>query len=235
MLPPGFRRCLELAWEAYCAGSFPIGALVCDADGVVVAEGRNRIGETDAPPGRLRHTALAHAEMDVLAQLPIGEYADHVLYSSLEPCLLCRAAITMTHIGTVHHLAADVICDGLDGIRGLTAHTVRRYPTMHGPYPGLEADVASILPMAVRDGPQPDGLGGRAVPDAHAAPRRRRGSHPASTTCGRRATGPSTRRSPTSCPCCTPDPRVWSLPRHLHAPATKRTSWPPRLCTNASM
>lgn len=149
MTSPVFRRCLALAWEAYCAGSFPIGALVCDADGVVVAEGRNRIGETDAPPGRLRHTALAHAEMDVLAQLPIGEYADHVLYSSLEPCLLCRAAITMTHIGTVHHLAADVICDGLDGIRGLTAHTVRRYPTMHGPYPGLEADVASILPMAV--------------------------------------------------------------------------------------
>lgn len=157
MIPPQFRRCLELAWEAYQAGSFPIGALVCDASGTVVAEGRNRIGETGAPPGRLRNTKLAHAEMDVLAQLPIGEYADHVLYSSLEPCLLCRAAITVSHVGTVHHLASDVLCGGLDGMRSLTAHTVRRSPSVHGPYPSLEADVASILPMAVVMAQNPEG------------------------------------------------------------------------------
>lgn len=157
MIPPPFRRCLELAWEAYQAGSLPIGALVCDASGAVVAEGRNRIGETDAPPGRLRDTKLAHAEMDVLAQLPIADYTNHVLYSSLEPCLLCRSAITMSHVGTVHHLASDVLCDGLDGIRGLTAHTVCRYPSMHGPYPSLEADVASILPMAAVMAQNPEG------------------------------------------------------------------------------
>lgn len=157
MIPAPFRRCLELAWEAYQAGSFPIGALVCHTNGTVVAEGRNRIGELEAPPGRLRNTALAHAEMDVLAQLPIGEYGDHVMYSSLEPCLLCRSALTMAHIGTVHHLAADAICDGLHGIRELTPHTVRRYPTMHGPYPGLEADVASILPMATVMARNPQG------------------------------------------------------------------------------
>lgn len=149
MIPPPFRRCLELAWEAYRAGSFPVGSVVCDADGVVVAEGRNRIGESDAPPGRLRNTGLAHGEMDALAQLPMGDYGQHVLYTSLEPCLLCRAATTMAHIGTVHYLAADSLCDGLDGIRDLTGHTARRYPTLHGPYPSPESDAASILPMAV--------------------------------------------------------------------------------------
>jgi tRNA(Arg) A34 adenosine deaminase TadA len=149
MTSPQFHRCLELAWEAYCSGSFPVGALVCDASGTVVAEGRNRVGETDAPPGQLRRTALAHGEMDVLAQLPMGDYADHVLYTSLEPCLLCRSAATMTHIGAIHYLAADAVCDGLDGIRSLNGHASRRYPTLHGPFPGPESDAAAILPMAV--------------------------------------------------------------------------------------
>ncbi len=147
--PPQLRRCLELAWEAYCAGSFPVGAVICDPSGAVVAEGRNRIGEADAPPGRLRNTGLAHAEMDALAQLHMGDYADHVLYTSLEPCLLCRSAITMAHVGTVHFLAADSLCDGLDRIREINGHASRRYPTMHGPYPSLESEIAAVLPMAV--------------------------------------------------------------------------------------
>jgi tRNA(Arg) A34 adenosine deaminase TadA len=73
------RRALELAWDAFRAGSLPVGAVLTDGNGVVVAEGRNRIGEGVAPPGRLRGTGIAHAEMDVLAQLPMGDYSDHTL------------------------------------------------------------------------------------------------------------------------------------------------------------
>lgn len=149
MIPPPLRRAFELAWEAYCNGSFPVGAVICDGSGAIVAEGRNRIGESDAPPGRLRNTGLAHGEMDALAQLRMGDYADHMLYTSLEPCLLCRSAITMAHVGTVHYLAADTLCDGLDRIPELNGHALRRYPTMHGPYTGVEADIAAVLPMAV--------------------------------------------------------------------------------------
>lgn len=115
------RRALELAWEAFCAGSFPVGAVITDSSGATVAEGRNHMGESDAPPGRMRNTALAHAEMDALAQLPFGDYHDHVLYTSLEPCLLCRSAATMTGIGTVHYLAAD-----LDQLPTINAHAARR-------------------------------------------------------------------------------------------------------------
>jgi hypothetical protein len=63
----------------------------------------------------------------------------------------------MAHIGTVHHLAADAICAGLDGIRDLTEHTVRRYPALHGPYPSIEAEVASVLPMAAVIARNPNG------------------------------------------------------------------------------
>ncbi len=39
MNPPPLRRCLELAWEAFCVGSFPVGAMICDPSGTVIAMG----------------------------------------------------------------------------------------------------------------------------------------------------------------------------------------------------
>jgi len=146
------RRALELAWEAFCSGSFPVGAVIVDAAGNVVAEGRNRMGESDAPPGRLRGTGIAHAEVDALSQLRFGDYAGHVLHTTLEPCLMCRSAITMAHVGTVRYLAADALCDGLHRIPELNGHASRRYPTMHRVHHDeapIAARFASVLPMAV--------------------------------------------------------------------------------------
>jgi len=87
--------------------------------------------------------------MDVLAQLPMGDYSDYTLHSSLEPCLLCRAAIVMAHVGAVHYLAADPLCHGLDQMPSIDDHAARWYPRMHQPGVGLEARFASVLPLAV--------------------------------------------------------------------------------------
>jgi tRNA(Arg) A34 adenosine deaminase TadA len=143
------RLALQQAWEAFTNGSFPVGAALVDPSGTVVAVGRNRMGESSAPDGRLRLTGLAHAEMDVLAQLPIGEYGGHTLVTTLEPCLLCRSAATMAHVGKVHFLAADSFFVGLDALPRLNKHMARWYPAMRGPSTGDAADFASILPMAV--------------------------------------------------------------------------------------
>ena len=144
-----FHRCLELAVEGFHAGSFPVGAVLLGTDGQVIAEGRNRMGEPTAPEGRLRNTALAHAEMDVMAQLRLGDYEDTILYTSLEPCLLCQAALTMTHIGEVRYLAPDSICIGLDRLPEINEHARRRYPTIVGPFRDPRSVLAQILPMAV--------------------------------------------------------------------------------------
>ena len=148
-LAPPMRRALELAWDAYCAGSFPVGSVITDPAGSIVVEGRNRAGEGDAPPGRMRNSAIAHAEVDALSQLPMGEYSRHTLYTSLEPCLLCRSAMVMTHIGEVRFLAADALCEGLDRLAEINGHASRRYPAMIGPSGGLAAEFAGTLPMAV--------------------------------------------------------------------------------------
>jgi tRNA(Arg) A34 adenosine deaminase TadA len=148
-LDPLMRRTLALALEAYHAGSFPVGAVLADDRGSVVIEGRNRIHESVAPAGRLRQTALAHAELDVLAQLPLGDYRDHVLYTSLEPCLLCRAAATMGRVGIVRFLAPDPVCIGLDQIPEINEHARRLHPIMEGPGNGIAARFATVLPIAV--------------------------------------------------------------------------------------
>ncbi len=105
----------------------------------------------------MRGTPIAHAELSVLAQLPAGEYGAHFLWTTLEPCLLCQAAATMTHIGQVRYLAADAICLGLDGLPSINANAARRYPQITGPGEGLEERFAAILPIAVLAAAMPDG------------------------------------------------------------------------------
>ncbi len=151
-----------------------MGAVLVDADDRIVAEGRNRIGEADAPAGRLRNTSIAHAEMDVLAQLPLGDYTEFRLYTTLEPCLLCRSAATMAGVGTVHFLAADPICRGLEQLAAINAHAARRAPTMIGPGGGPEAFFAIVLPVAVLVAFDASSLDvySEAVPEVVAAARR---------------------------------------------------------------
>ena len=46
-LEPAWRAAFELAWEAYAAGSIPVGAVVANG-ATIVARGRNRLFETTA-------------------------------------------------------------------------------------------------------------------------------------------------------------------------------------------
>jgi tRNA(Arg) A34 adenosine deaminase TadA len=64
-----WQTCVEEAWAAYCAGSIPIGAAITDANGQIIACGRNRIFELTAEDGYLCGTRLAHAEVNALLKL----------------------------------------------------------------------------------------------------------------------------------------------------------------------
>ena len=138
---------LEQAWESFRNGSFPVGTVLLMADqslpSVVIEWENRRLPMADCD---LR---VWPTPMDVLAQLPMGDYAGHTLVTTLEPCLLCRSAATMAHVGRVEFLAADSICNGLEALPGINEHAKRWYPIMRGPAKGDAADFASILPMAV--------------------------------------------------------------------------------------
>jgi tRNA(adenine34) deaminase len=92
-LEPAWRAAFELAWEAFGAGTIPVGAVVTDADGTVLARGRNRITESSAPDGQIFGSRVAHAEINALVQLGMGRrYLDCRLWTTLEPCAQCIGA-----------------------------------------------------------------------------------------------------------------------------------------------
>ncbi len=85
---------LERAAEAAAAGEIPIGAVVLDASGEVLASARNRREELADP--------TAHAEVLALreAAARVGEWRLQgcTLVVTLEPCPMCAGAAMMSRI-----------------------------------------------------------------------------------------------------------------------------------------
>lgn len=61
---------MPLAWEAYRAGSLPVGAVVVDSSSEPVGQARSTRHEDIQVPNQLANTRIAHAEVNALAQLP---------------------------------------------------------------------------------------------------------------------------------------------------------------------
>jgi tRNA(adenine34) deaminase len=103
-----WRACVEQAWEAYRAGSLPIGAVVADAEGRILSVGRNRIHERSGPPGAVYGRKLAHAELNALLSFE-GEEDPRVsvLYTSTEPCPLCVGAARMADVGGLRYASRE--------------------------------------------------------------------------------------------------------------------------------
>ena len=142
------HACLELAWEALCGGSLPVGAVVTDAEGTVVATGRNRVFESAAPAPQIAGSRLAHAEVNALAQLsPRRRYEDHHLIVTLEPCLLCTGALAMSAVGRLTYLGADPYAGGTTVV-GPTPYTARLPIAITGPRPGRVGRLAAGLHVA---------------------------------------------------------------------------------------
>jgi tRNA(Arg) A34 adenosine deaminase TadA len=155
-MPDPWRRCLELAWESFVEGSTPVGSLVTGPSGEVVAEGRNR---AFGPPGAgLVGSAVAHAEMEALSQMPSGDYPGHTLWSSLEPCFMCSAAAVHSHVGNIEFAAADPLVSGVDRLPSLNPWVESRWPPRRGPLPGPVGAFAGLLPLVWLAGRRPDGV-----------------------------------------------------------------------------
>ena len=87
-------RALGLAREAQADGDVPVGAVVMDASGTVIGEGRNR-REVDADP-------TGHAEIVAMraAARALGSWNldGCTLVVTLEPCLMCAGALLQAHV-----------------------------------------------------------------------------------------------------------------------------------------
>jgi tRNA(Arg) A34 adenosine deaminase TadA len=138
---------LTQAWEAHIGGNVGVGAVLTDPRRRVVAVGRNRVSDQEAPPGRLRSTPIAHAELDVLGQLMSGDYRHHTLWTTLESCPLCSMAIVMSNVGTVTFAARDRLWDGISRLTELNEFIASRWPIRRGPLGGPVSVFCELLPL----------------------------------------------------------------------------------------
>ena len=104
-----WRASVELAWESYCAGSLPIGAVVADTHGNVFSRGRNRIHERSGEGSSLFGHKLAHAEINALVALVSGrsDLGACVLYTTTEPCPLCVGATRMADVKELRYASRE--------------------------------------------------------------------------------------------------------------------------------
>jgi tRNA(adenine34) deaminase len=97
------RVALAEARAALDSGDVPVGAVILDASGTVIARGRNR-READGDP-------TAHAEIVAIraAARSVGEWRldGLTLVVTLEPCTMCAGAITAARLSRVVFGAAD--------------------------------------------------------------------------------------------------------------------------------
>lgn len=104
-----WQRSFELAWESYKNNTIPIGAVITDARGNIISEGRNRIYDEDSN-NPLAGTAMAHAEMTAMMVLKVKEHLEiksYTLYTTMEPCPMCFGTMLMMGIRDLKYAARD--------------------------------------------------------------------------------------------------------------------------------
>ena len=137
--PSPMKLALAEAEVAAARGDVPVGAVLVDGDGRLLAAAGNRV-EAD-------HDPTAHAEMLVLragtARLGAARLTECDLYVTLEPCAMCAAAIALARLRRLYFGAYDPK-------RGAVEHGPRLFDqpaTHHRPeiYGGIEEGRAGQL------------------------------------------------------------------------------------------
>ncbi|MEP5730699.1 MAG: nucleoside deaminase [Sulfitobacter sp.] len=102
-----FRSFMNVALkEARAAGErgeVPVGAVVVDRSGRVVAQAGNRTRELHDPTAHAEVLAIRAACAVQGSERLIG----HDLYVTLEPCAMCAAAIAAARVGRLYYGASD--------------------------------------------------------------------------------------------------------------------------------
>jgi tRNA(Arg) A34 adenosine deaminase TadA len=138
--PSPMSTALDEARAAALRGEVPVGAVVVDPSGRIVAQTGNRMRELNDP--------TAHAEMLALRAACAAAGSDrlpgHALWVTLEPCPMCAAAISFARIARLYYGASDPKSGGVaQGPRIFTHPQCHHRPEV---FDGIaEADSAALL------------------------------------------------------------------------------------------
>jgi tRNA(adenine34) deaminase len=133
-------RALDQARQAAARGEVPVGAVIVDASGKLLAEAGNLTRELNDPTAHAELLAIRAACAALNSERLIG--CD--LYVTLEPCPMCAAAIGFARIRRLYYAAPDPKGGGVDHGPRIYAHpTCHHRPEVYG---GIsEAEAAELL------------------------------------------------------------------------------------------
>lgn len=134
------QQALILARQAAQAGEVPVGAVMVDSQGNVIASAGNLTERENDP--------TAHAELLVIrAACALREsprLADCDLHVTLEPCPMCAQAIAFARLRRVYYGAPDIKGGGVDnGARIFHASSCHHRPEVIGGV--MERECAAVL------------------------------------------------------------------------------------------
>jgi tRNA(adenine34) deaminase len=127
--PAPMARALDEAMAAGAAGEVPVGAVLVDGEGDIIAAAGNRVEED--------HDPTAHAEIVVLRlgarKLGLKRLLGCDLYVTLEPCPMCAAAIGLAQIRRLYFATYDAKGGGVEhGPRIFDQPTSHHRPEVYG-------------------------------------------------------------------------------------------------------
>lgn len=133
------QTALAEARAAAARGEVPVGAVVADEKGQIVARAGNRTREL--------HDPTAHAEILAIRQACAAAGSErlpgHTLTVTLEPCAMCATAISAARIARLYYGAADPKSGGVaHGARVFSHPQCHHVPEV---YDGLAAQEAETL------------------------------------------------------------------------------------------
>ena len=133
------ERALQLAEAAGSAGDVPVGAVVTDAAGRVIGEGRNLREPT--------HDPTAHAEIVALREAAAAAQSWNLegctLVVTLEPCLMCAGALLQARVSRLVFGAWDEKAGAAGSVYDVVRD--RRLPYRAEVVGGVAEDAASAL------------------------------------------------------------------------------------------
>ena len=123
------QRALAEAQTAAARGEVPVGAVIVDEQGEIIARAGNRTREFNDPS--------AHAEMLVIRAACEAAGSERLtgssLYVTLEPCAMCAGAISFARIAKLYFGAADPKGGAVEhGTRFFESPTCHHAPEVYG-------------------------------------------------------------------------------------------------------
>lgn len=133
------RAALVQAAQAAADGEVPVGCVIVDRNGSVLATGRNR--------REAEHCATAHAEIEAItaACKAAGDWRLEgcTIYVTLEPCPMCTGAIINARIPCVVYGAKDALTGSCGSVINLFEERYGHKPAVYGGV--LQTECADLL------------------------------------------------------------------------------------------